>query len=367
MHKVHLLASVLCTTLLQACVSPARLTAKPMEPVFRVSHSALPAASTYYNLGKYHQQRGNLKLAQDAYRHSISLDAKGLDARNALAAVLSQQGKLEEAKALLLSIIQEHPEAPHPYNNLGYLHYLQGNHEIAISYFEQSLSLDKQSERARNNLKAAQAARLGTGHPVVQASAGPATGSEQDTAPAAPDRQQATSRADDTPPRAQSQIVQLAPNVYELKVNQVIAPSHAEQPQTIAPAVGSADASRATGRAGKLARIQVANGNGVANMAKRVRNVLGRQGIPVHSLANVPPYVQKETRILYRHGYEDAARAMQLALRGSAVMVSTSDLPAQLDVRLVLGKQAVTQLAGLDRPEAPAPLLAGTPPTQVVR
>lgn len=363
MNNVRLLAPVLCTTLLQACMSPARLADKPMEPVFRVSHSAHSVASTYYQLGKYHQQRGHLQLAHDAYSHSISLDAKGVDARNALAAVLSQQGKLQEAKALLLSIIREHPEAPHPYNNLGYLHYLEGDHEIAISYFERALALDEQSERARNNLKAAQAGRQDTAIVPAPSSAVTSSGLEQDAAAVAPDGRQSTRTTDVNLPRAQSHIVQLAPNFYELRVNRVVALPPAEQGQAVASAGGAATSDRA----GKSARIQVTNGNGVPNMARRVRDVLGRHGIAVQSLSNARPYIQQETRILYRHGYEHAARAMQLALRGGAVMLAVSNLPHQLDVRLVLGKQAVTQLAGLDAPVAPVPLLAGAPPAQAVR
>src|SRR5688572_15066880 len=103
MSATRLTFGLFFTALLQACVSPANLAERPMEPLFRVNHSSHSSASTYYQLGKFHQERGRLDLAGEAFRHSLKLDANSLDSRNALAAVYFHQGRLDEARALLVS------------------------------------------------------------------------------------------------------------------------------------------------------------------------------------------------------------------------------------------------------------------------
>jgi hypothetical protein len=374
MSKLSLTTGVLCTTLLQACMSPPKVVEKPMEPVFRVNHSSHAAASTYYQLGKFHQERGRLDLAAEAYRHSLTLDAKGLEARNALAAVYSQQGRLDEAKALLVSVIEDQPEASHAHNNLGYVLFLLGDHKQAVARLERALQLDQRSERARNNLKAARLALNDAADaPPVAATAAPASSPAQQPVMQASPAQEPPRAPDLMAPRLQSHIVQIAPNVYELKINPdgVAAPSErqiAAAPSpvvTAAAAVASAAAPApipvATPREtlAKVARIQIANGNGVANMASRVRDFLGRQGIKVESLANARPYVQQETLIAYRQGHEVSAQTMRIVLGGQAVLVATADLPPQLDVRLVLGKESVSQMAALDRAVRTPPVLVG--------
>jgi hypothetical protein len=370
-----------------------------------VNHSSHAAASTYYLLGKFHQERGRLDLAMEAFRHSLTLDAKGLDARNALAAVYSQQSRLDDAKALLASIIEDHPEASHAHNNLGYVLFLQGDHKQAVARLERALQLDQRSERARNNLKAARLALNGaTDAPPVVATNVPASSqtsspalslTEQPVVQASP-VQEPPRAADLTAPRLQSHIVQIAPNVYELKVNPaaVAAPSErqvvpAAAPMAIAPAAPiapiapiaptapAAPASNAAAEAaapgaapgsadavGRVARIQIANGNGVPNMASRVRDFLGRQGIRVESLANARPFVQQETLIAYRQGHELSAQTMRMVLGGHAVLVPTADLPRQLDLRLVLGKESVSQMAALERAAKMPPVLVGDASTR---
>ena len=91
-------------------------------------------------------------------------------------------------------------------------------------------------------------------------------------------------------------------------------------------------------------------------MARRIGGVLSQHGIKVDSLANVLPYDQQKTKIQYRVGYEHTARAIELALRGNARLVPATDLSPSFDVRLVLGKEAVSQLVSIEIPLV-APLL----------
>jgi hypothetical protein len=351
MNKIGLSAGVFATTLLQACMSPPKVADKPVEPVFRVNHSPELSAETHYQLGRYHQERGHLDLARDAFTRAIGHQEKDLHARNALAAVYAQQGRYDEAKDLLRATIDRHPDAPQTYNNLGYVHHLEGSHKLAISYFERALQLNQNDERARNNLAAAATAVQGApiDTPAASVTVRPVPAPSLASAlPAEPPQARAP---DLLAPQAQSQLVQLAPNVYELRMNRVAAAA-------AAPAAAAVAAPDAAPQA-QPARIQVANGNGVTNMARQVRGFLGRHGIPVESLANLPPFRQQETQILYRQGHEPAAKAVHAALRGHATLVPTTDLPARFDVRLVLGQQSVSQRAWLDAPEAQGAVLVG--------
>ena len=366
--------------------APAPLPETPqltIQPVMRVSHSVNQSAATFYQLGKYHLERGNLDFARSAYEASIVLDGQQLEARNALAALDATQGKLDSAEALLIQIVADFPEVAHPHNNLGYVYYLQSNFEAAQRTLQRAIALDAGNERARNNLNAVNIAlaRLGNRDAVVVAQA--ATPERQiaqtsesvasvvaaELATATPIEARAQSLAIiSTPlqrlaeriePQARMEMVQIVPNVFELRLKPITASNNtvlaglkdttpeplsavAEVLATLLPSVSSVPTSAA---AAKTSRIEVANGNGVTGMAKRISSVLNRQGISVSRLSNDLPYKQLETKIQYRAGFEKTAANLKNALKGHAVTVFTPTLSANSDVRLVLGKDAIAHMA----------------------
>lgn len=138
------------------------------------------------------------------------------------------------------------------------------------------------------------------------------------------------------------ELVKVAANVYELKDRASAAPAVAPAvpvaaaPKPAAQAVPQADKVR-------MARLEVANGNGVAGMARRFRSLLGQMGIPVDRLSNDKPYQQVATTIQYSPGFERQAASLQKALQGKARLAS-KPLSAS-DVRLVLGKDATMTLS----------------------
>ena len=366
--------------------APAPLPETPqltIQSVMRVSHSVNQSAATFYQLGKYHLERGNLDFARSAYEASIVLDGQQLEARNALAALDATQGKLDSAEALLIQIVADFPEVAHPHNNLGYVYYLQSNFEAAQRTLQRAIALDAGNERARNNLNAVNIAlaRLGNRDAVVVAQA--ATPEQQiaqtsesvasvvaaELATATPIEARAQSLAIiSTPlqrlaeriePQARMEMVQIVPNVFELRLKPITASNNtvlaglkdttpeplsavAEVLATLLPSVSSVPTSAA---AAKTSRIEVANGNGVTGMAKRISSVLNRQGISVSRLSNDLPYKQLETKIQYRAGFEKTAANLKNALKGHAVTVFTPTLSANSDVRLVLGKDAIAHMA----------------------
>ncbi|MDO8458925.1 MAG: tetratricopeptide repeat protein [Burkholderiaceae bacterium] len=233
-HRPLVLALGAC--LLQACVAPptkqAVATELAIQPVLRVRHSSDQSAATYYQLGKYHQERGNFDLARTAYEYAITLDSRQLEPRNALAALHAQQGRLDEASALLQQIVADYPEVAHPYNNLGYVYYLQNHYAAAVTTLQQALLLDSGNERARNNLETVQVALANHGEQATVARGLPPPPtpstlsnprlarqlSELVTASVAQTRSRGLMNLSPLlEPQARMEVVLIMPNVYELR------------------------------------------------------------------------------------------------------------------------------------------------------
>lgn len=339
--------------LLQACSTAPEKMGMLMQPVLRVSHSADQAAATYYQLGKYHQERGNLDLALAAYTYSISRDKQHLEARNAAASIYAQQGKLNEARSMLLEVIAELPSAALYYNNLGYVYYLQGDYSAAALTLQLALTLDAGNERARNNLQLARAALAKLSAPV----SAPAIASAplDSLAQSAQSKEPLQPAARDTLALRQTplELVQIIPNVYELKLKAsatLLSTESQARPEIAAtkpPAMETA----------KVPRLEIANGNGITGMATQTKRLLIRSGIAVNRVTNARSYQQQQTTIQYRPDFQAQAEALKKTLRINAVLVVTKSLSLRSDLRLLLGKDAVAQLAAADG-LADAPLLA---------
>jgi hypothetical protein len=129
-------------------------------------------------------------------------------------------------------------------------------------------------------------------------------------------------------------IVEVAPNAVELKWTSstvVMRPATVE----VTPATATY-------------RLEVANGNGVTGMAKRVGTLFVAIGVPKARLTNQKPFVQPSTEVQYRKGYHHQAAALSARLPGRPVTVETADLRAGTDVRVVLGKDLPMRVALVD-------------------
>lgn len=379
------LVFALSTCLLQACVSApnkqAVVTEYAIQPVLRIHHSSDQNAATYYQLAKYHLEHGNSEFARSAFEASILLDGRQLEARNGLAALNAIQGRLDEAKNLFLQIVTDFPQASHPYNNLGYIYYLQNNYDTAVQNLQQALVLDSGNDRARYNLNVVQIALAKNGvqsnvaltlppnPPSLTSLPTPSTQtiSTEQTEPvltlAAADARTQGLAIISPPlqPQSRMKVVQLLPNVYELKLRSAtetvltdlrIEKSPVSLAQSLSPparAIVNALEKAITKTLAKVrdvnaSRIEVANGNGVNGLAKRVSKVLGQQGIAVSILTNELPYKQQATKIQYRRGYEQTAMRLKNAMQGHALLDSSPNLSGNIDVRLVLGKDVLNQM-----------------------
>jgi Flp pilus assembly protein TadD len=310
--------------LLQACAAPKTSNALMVQPTLQVRHGTSETADAYYELGRHHQSQGNLELALSGYNYAIARDARHLDARIAAAAIHAGQGRLDQARAMMLAVVADYPDASQAHNNLGYVEYLRGEHAAAARSMRRALTLDRRNERARNNLLLVENA-LAAAAPALPA------------APEAPIAVQAVplpapvamAQAEPVPPRME--LVRLDPNVYELKMPKTVT---APVPQAMPPAAPLA-----------RARVEVSNADGTPGLARKVGTLLGKQGMPVARLTNQRPYGQQATRIQYRPSHAAQAEALRKFIDGPVVMTASMPAGAYADVRLVLGRDTQRAMA----------------------
>ena len=310
--------------LLQACAAPPTAQDLKVHPALQVRHSSDETAEAYYQLGRNHQAQGNLDMALTGYTYAIARDPRHMEARNAAAAIHAQQGRLDQARAMMLAVLADYPSASQAHNNLGYIDYLRGEHAGAAQEIRRALALDPRNDRARNNLRLVEAA-LTAALPHAPAPV------------AAPEPTLVAAVAPALAP--QIELVQVVPNVYELKM----APK-------APPALLAAVAPKAAAAPLAHSRVEVANGDGTPGLARRVGTLLGQHGFPVTRLSNERPFGQRTTRIQYRPGYMQQAEALRAVIEGRVQLAPVQTLAANADLRVVLGRDTQRALALRDAP-----------------
>lgn len=390
-----ILAAVASLCLLQACATaptPTEPRAMKMEPLLQVRGSGEQTAATYYQLGKYHQSRGNRAEARAAYVQSIGLDRRQIEARNALAVLNSEDGRLDEAQAMLEQLTRDYPRMAYLHNNLAYVHLLRGEPDAAIPSLEKALALEPGNARALNNLGLVQTAllekrdrltaALGLANVIVEKTGGAtesaAKPGEEAAAAALAAARQATSLVKPAPaqvaaspampevltPTSRMEVVQVLPNVIELRQRQPAQPVMAErrEEKTQKEAVVDTKPLAATPPQPRAFRFDVANGNGIPGMALKMRDALARRGIHAVRVTNKRPFNTESTEIEYLPGFEKEAERVKNAMASHVTMKPVAAISGTQDVRLVLGKDAVGHAALMG--EAPLLALNGKPARQ---
>jgi tetratricopeptide (TPR) repeat protein len=354
MAKRKLIPLACCISLLGGCASNKTIEAQPqtlrVEPMVSVEGASGSAASLY-QLGRYYQGQNRYDQAIAAYKKALSVDYGFVEANNGLGVIYSRMGRYDEAVDEFTDALRKSPEAAHIYSNLGYTYYLQGKYDESIIALKHATTLNPDNERAQANLG------------LVYAKAGKTDGSTQtfasseyvgevaattDAVEVLAVRQQ-DAQVQTTSVRGESlahvsgavipagdagasqmKVVQVAPAVYELQEQKL--PQHSELGQS---------ATAAANPVAEKIQVEVANGNGVPRMAKKVGEHLRQQGYPTARLTNQKPFRMKVSQIQYRDGYQAAALRLQSDLPGQQELVKRNDLRAGVSVRLVLGKDLV--------------------------
>ena len=149
---------------------------------------------------------------------------------------------------------------------------------------------------------------------------------------------------------ATAQVVSVAPHALELQWSGAAVIAR--------PASASANDLPMTVRCG----VEVSNGNGVTGMARKVDGLLQAVGLPRSRLTNQKPFTQRSTEIQYRDGHEVAAASLSARLPNRPAIVRDDRLRADIDVRLVLGKDLPANIALVD-PAGGRDRWAGAVPT----
>lgn len=308
--------------------------------------SAVNADEAYLIGRDFHLAR-RPEQALSYYQAALKVNPQHLRTRNGLAALYADQGKLDDAIALWLSLTKEVSGADSAYlfSNLGYAYALRGDLPKAEAALQKSCVMDplnatawehlsavleKSGQHARARKMAAQAATL-RGHDLksdyalvptartpydhgrVQDVAGQKVGAEW----------------------AQSEVQPGDNGVYVLKrvaardVGRVAAPTPAAAP---APATSRFALPVVDGRPLML---EISNGNGVPGMAKALARNVGPH-VRVVRLTNQKRFNVQQTRIEYQLPFREAAE--KLAGRYGAGKIVEVAKSAGPDVRLVLGR-----------------------------
>lgn len=378
--KQKILPAVCCIALLSACASNQSASVAPwtITPTTTTSHGS-NSVDAMYKMGRYYQGQNRYDLAISAYQKALAADNGFVEARNGLGVIYSRQGKYREAIEAFQVAVQQAPKAAHLYSNMGYAYYLQGQYAESVKALEQATLLDPANQRAFNNLGLAYAKAGNKGESAqafaqaANAAITPNVAATEVSAPAqntlqgsdqaaaivaalstelnvlpAPQSQpevqvltlpkdrgvirSATNANAVAVVNSRVQLVKLSANVSEL----LMQPYSAEMMQT-ATADDVADF--------KKLRIEVANGNGVTGAAKKVGRFLGNLGYSTARLTNQKPFQVRMTQIQYREGYQAEAQLLQASLPDAHALVQRNDMRAGVSVRLVLGKDMVTQLS----------------------
>lgn len=352
--KHAILPTVCCLPLLSACASyqPANTAAWVIKPVTSVRNST-DKPEAYYQLGRYYQGQNRYDQAALAYRKALAVDNNFVEARNGLGVIYSAQGKYAEAIEVLKLAVQQAPQAAHIYNNLGYAYYLQGDNDEAIVALRVAAKLDPNNQRALNNLGQAYAKAGDHSGAIVaftqatehaDAVLSKLVPNDNNTASipalahspvlsavpeslALPQDKGIIRRV--TVPQIDSQLqaVQVSPNVYELHERTMPITTIAEAGNTV------------------QTRLEIANGNGVTGMAKKVKIFLGSKGYTAERITNQKPYKVQVTQIQYRNGHQLEAQRLQLSLPKHSDLVQNNAINANINVRLVLGKDITEHVA----------------------
>ncbi len=97
--------------------------------------------------------------------------------------------------------------------------------------------------------------------------------------------------------------------------------------------------------------IEVSNGDGTPDLAREVRHRLDLEGFTVVGITNHPDYGVDRTVIYYRPGAEKVARALNAKFFQSAEVKDGKELPANTDVKIILGHDLARRQAGAGEPK----------------
>lgn len=360
MPRLKTLVSVIAGVLaVMGCASPKQeqLAGPYLRPMQAVRHGADPQA--LYQTGRYFQGQGRYEQAIDAYRQVIAANPNHVDAHNALGVIHSLQNRSELAEQAFRAALDIASDAARVHNNLGYHLMVNGRVEEALASFERARALEPLDAMVAANIATARD-KLGLPSDVQRSTPAEAQAAAQQAAPAPV---AALASTPELVPEATMQLDRLSDAVWELRGTALAQPATAtavgtrtavvaqDRIEVYPRSVAVAPSPAATGnKIAAASRIEIANGNGAAGLAKRVWSLLAPHGIERPRLTNDKPYGVVTSRIEYVAGAEQMAREVNAGLPSQLPLARVAGLDRNMSVRVLLGK---------DFPRHAAPAIAG--------
>lgn len=334
-----------------------------IKPVMEIHH-AIHSADAMYQLGRYYQAKVNYAEAIAAYEKALQADPGHVEAHNGLGVTHCLQDRHELALQYFRKAIGMAPLAAHLHNNLGYAHLVHGQEAEAVSAFERALVLEPQNQRARHNLAAiyikaeqhdkavaltmarSESTAASVPAPVPGTPAGaPAGAASAAISAISPPVAVAAGEKQKLSCSTGARLVQVTPGVFEFRMTETEVVAAIPPGKTIGRTPAPQDSRRFSGQD---IRIEVSNGNGVPRMAQQVSDFLQQNGFARARLTDRQPYQQVLTEIHYRPGHSGVAEEISRLMPMGAPMVESYNLRKDIHVRVMLGKDAVRQMAYLE-------------------
>lgn len=310
--KLTSLGSILLLALSAGCASQAPTQALwQLQPVLELRHAGGDGRA-FHELGRYYHGQLRLEQAENAYRQAIANDARLADAHSALGTLYAGRGEWERAEAAFRQALEIAPESAYLHNNLGYLLLLQGRNDEAEASLRRALAFDPGLKRALANLREIAASR-----------------SDETLAGEIHQRWHQEAAA---PGREAAGEIEPMPSFYQESVT-----------FEIEAAGGRVDLAGTPPAARLTARIELANGNGVARFARRFGDLLRAEGVAVNRITNHKPFTVAGTFVEYQPGHAESARALIQRIGIECEPLPARERRAGSDIRLVLGRDLASR------------------------
>ena len=328
---------------------------------------------SHYLIACYYQDQGNDRKAIEEFKKTLSYDPNYLKAYNALGISYDLLGDFSHAIESYKTALKINSGTDYIHNNLGYSYLLQEKVGDAIEAFKNAIRLNNQDERFHNNFGLAYAmnAQLDLAFEEFKLAGGETKAYYQLAqfcqkkglpylAKEYKDKALAT-----TPSSTQPQIEPVVASIVQpiekeepmIVVEQPlpkieVTPKYPEEmamPQVKLPEQKNSPSMKEIG-------IEISNGNGVNQMAKKVGEYLKEMEMKVVRLANANNFNYSKTKIFYENGYhEEAEYVSKQLLAGIDNMEELKKLDRpNIRVKVLIGKDLIQYKEVIERGKSPA-------------
>ncbi|MDV6343379.1 LytR C-terminal domain-containing protein [Nitrosomonas sp. Is37] len=359
-NKLRFAWALCCLAVLTSCssfYSSKDYSALHIKPMMNVQH-ANASDQNLYHLGRYYHRKTSYAKAIEFYQKALAVNPDYVEAHNGLGVIYSTQGQHQLALEHFQKAIRITPTATYLYNNLGYAYLIQGQNSEAAAAFQEALHFDSHNYKARQNLAMAHK-RMG----LSEKMAAPLTITQEPAVINANISQTLTAQQSPSQQNSnQQQLVQVAPNIYEFRINHEnhqIAPiaTPISAPVTVSltispthlPPIASDHTKESTPKNSVTSmqhkRIEISNGNGVTGMARNIATFLKQFGFDDARLTNHQTFQHAQTEIYYRTNAHTFAEQISQIMPGQVKMIENNGLDEDTHIKILLGKDIANEVA----------------------